>query len=95
MRMNRRSLLAALGVAPIAAVSALKLAPAQEELQPVASSMFRMSSGYAPERGWRSGLAIEARVSEYETFRGAGMFIDVTECPSRVVFDVDQSVVSA
>lgn len=93
MRMNRRSLLAALGVAPIAAASAIKLAPAQEELQPVASSMFRMSSGYAPERGWRSGIAMEARASEDGTFRRA--FIDVSRDPGRVLFDVDQFVVSA
>lgn len=95
MKMNRRSLLAALGVAPIAAASAIKLCFAREELQPVASSMFRMSSGYSPERGWRSGLAMEARASEDGTFRRASMFIDVTSYPSRVVFDADQFVITA
>lgn len=59
-----------------------------------ASGRFRMSAGYTPAAGWSARLGMEVRVDSGSTYRSAGFFMDVTATTARVVFDVNQFIIT-
>lgn len=59
-----------------------------------AEGTFKVEVGYTPAAGWSSRIGLQARVSTASVYRDAGMFIDVTEAASRIVFKTDQFVIT-
>lgn len=55
----------------------------------------RQSVNYSPPAGWSARIGMEVRVDAAGTFRSAGMFLDVTASTARVVFNVDQFIITS
>lgn len=60
-----------------------------------ANSLFRMQAGYTPGAGYNARIGMEARISTSNTFRAAGLYMDVNASSSRVVLAADQIAVIA
>lgn len=87
--MKRRSFLAILGLAPIAAASAVKLVASRPDLD--ADGTYRLASGYSPEDGWHSGIGIRVRMGDGAEHQAAGLLLDAsTAGPSRILIEADR-----
>lgn len=89
--MNRRSFLAALGVAPVFAAGAVKLAASKPDMGEAA---FRMKPGYTPGDGWAAQIGIEVKAGEGSALRSAGLYLDANAFgQSRVIIDAERFVI--
>lgn len=87
--MKRRSFLAMLGLAPVAAAGVVKFTEARAD--PQGDGTYRLAIGYSPEDGWHSGVGIQTRTGADNAYQSAGLLLDASVSgPSRILLEADR-----